>query len=91
MSGLFRKWCGVKGVTRYAPDRRIGAMRDVELYRVLLRLTGPWAVRGRRRGPDGTARRGASRRGSGTVPLSGVRDAGAVVRQQAPPAGGTWT
>jgi len=70
---------------------RIGAMRDVELYRVLLRLTGPWAVRGRRRGPDGTARRGASRRGSGTVPLSGVRDAGAVVRQQAPPAGGTWT
>src|SRR5262247_2151886 len=58
---------------------RIGAMRDVELYRALLGLTTPWTVAS----VDVDLKRAAGRRGP--VPLSGVRDAGAAVRQQAPP------
>jgi hypothetical protein len=59
-------WVG--GPPAMLPSRRIGAMRDVELYRTLLGLTPPWTVAsvdldvaGQRRGSDRDRRRAAQR------------------------------
>jgi len=60
-------------------SRRIGAMRDVELYRTLLGLTAPWPVAGVDVDMEGRLVVVWVRCGAGAVPVSGVRDADGAV------------